>query len=308
MSKLSLCEINQSQLDKTPIIDGQLVVCLDTGNVYRDSKTAHVKIGSDLEVVSELPLAPLANKIYFLRPNSLYIYSDGEWVSLGGTNTWRGIQNNLTSDSTEDSLSAAQGKILKELVDKKPDEMKLYPITIPANGWSSDDQISYPYYIDISIDGIKESDCIAVVISPDDVDAAQEACFTTTESRTNLLRLRARNIPKSDIGAFYYFVREDIVKAFGFENYNISPYTLPIATSNLLGGIKIGPNFSMSSDGVMSLVPATENVLGGIKVGNNLSISEDGVLSAPTPVQVQYGTSAPDNNLPDGSIYIVYEG
>lgn len=35
------------------------------------------------------------------------------------TNTWRGIQNNLTSDSTSDSLSAAQGKALKELVDSK---------------------------------------------------------------------------------------------------------------------------------------------------------------------------------------------
>lgn len=35
------------------------------------------------------------------------------------TNTWRGIQNNLTSDSTSDSLSAAQGKILKALVDAK---------------------------------------------------------------------------------------------------------------------------------------------------------------------------------------------
>ena len=33
------------------------------------------------------------------------------------TNTWRGIQNNLTSDSTTDSLSAAQGKVLKGLVD-----------------------------------------------------------------------------------------------------------------------------------------------------------------------------------------------
>lgn len=33
------------------------------------------------------------------------------------TDTWRGIQNNLTSDSTTDSLSAAQGKILKGLVD-----------------------------------------------------------------------------------------------------------------------------------------------------------------------------------------------
>lgn len=35
------------------------------------------------------------------------------------TNTWRGIQNNLTSDSTTDSLSAAQGKALKALVDGK---------------------------------------------------------------------------------------------------------------------------------------------------------------------------------------------
>ena len=35
------------------------------------------------------------------------------------TNTWRGIQNNLTSDSTSDSLSAAQGKALKTLIDGK---------------------------------------------------------------------------------------------------------------------------------------------------------------------------------------------
>lgn len=35
------------------------------------------------------------------------------------TNTWRGIQNNLTSDSTSDSLSAAQGKALKGLIDDK---------------------------------------------------------------------------------------------------------------------------------------------------------------------------------------------
>ena len=33
------------------------------------------------------------------------------------TDTWRGIQNNLTSDSTSDSLSAAQGKVLKGEID-----------------------------------------------------------------------------------------------------------------------------------------------------------------------------------------------
>lgn len=35
------------------------------------------------------------------------------------TNTWRGVQNNLTSTATDQSLSAYQGKILKDLVDKK---------------------------------------------------------------------------------------------------------------------------------------------------------------------------------------------
>lgn len=40
-------------------------------------------------------------------------------ISSTDNNTWRGIQNNLTSDSTTDSLSAAQGKVLKGLIDGK---------------------------------------------------------------------------------------------------------------------------------------------------------------------------------------------
>lgn len=82
MSKLSLREIAQSQLDSTPVIDGQLIVCLDTGNAYRDTATAHVKIGSDLEVVSDLPLAPLAEKIYYLKPDKLYVFLGGNWTLL----------------------------------------------------------------------------------------------------------------------------------------------------------------------------------------------------------------------------------
>ena len=38
-------------------------------------------------------------------------------IELTDNNTWRGIQNNLTSTSTTDSLSAAQGKALKDLID-----------------------------------------------------------------------------------------------------------------------------------------------------------------------------------------------
>lgn len=82
MSNLSLREIAQSQLDSTPVIDGQLIVCLDTGNAYRDTATDHVKIGSDLEVVSDLPLAPLAEKIYYLKPDKLYVFLGGNWTLL----------------------------------------------------------------------------------------------------------------------------------------------------------------------------------------------------------------------------------
>lgn len=43
-------------------------------------------------------------------------------ITTQDTDTWRGIQNVLTSDSTTDSLSAAQGKVLKRLVDSKADK------------------------------------------------------------------------------------------------------------------------------------------------------------------------------------------
>lgn len=53
-----------------------------------------------------------------------YTKGDGttDTITTQDTDTWRGIQNVLTSDSTTDSLSAAQGKVLKGLVDGKADK------------------------------------------------------------------------------------------------------------------------------------------------------------------------------------------
>lgn len=48
-----------------------------------------------------------------------YTKGDGTTGTITTQDTWRGIQNNLTSDSATDSLAAAQGKILKGLVDGK---------------------------------------------------------------------------------------------------------------------------------------------------------------------------------------------
>ena len=55
------------------------------------------------------------------KTNHVYtlVYDGTQWQVVGDidTNTWRGIENSLTSDSTSVSLSAAQGKALKGLID-----------------------------------------------------------------------------------------------------------------------------------------------------------------------------------------------
>lgn len=63
-----------------------------------------------------------ADKTLNLKPGanvSISAASGEITISATDTNTWRGIQDNLTSTSTTDSLSAKQGKELKALIDGK---------------------------------------------------------------------------------------------------------------------------------------------------------------------------------------------
>lgn len=64
-------------------------------------------------------------------------------------------------------------------------------------------------------------------------------------------------------------------------------YTLPVATNNTLGGVKIGSGINRTADGTISvpaapgytLPTATATRLGGVKVGSGLSVAADGTLS-----------------------------
>lgn len=97
---------------------------------------------------------------------------------------------------------------------------------------------------------------------------------------------------------------------------NANNYTLTAATANDLGGIKVGTNLSIDSNGVLSasggsytLPEATTTTLGGIIVGMNLSIDNSGVLSATDTTYSAATTStaglmsAADKTKLDGYIY-----
>lgn len=63
-----------------------------------------------------------------------------------------------------------------------------------------------------------------------------------------------------------------------------NPYELPIASSDILGGVKIGNNINIDENGVIStdayeLPIANADTLGGVKIGDNIDVDENGVIS-----------------------------
>jgi len=82
MANLSLFEVTQSRLGSVPITNGQLVVCTDTGNFYRDLDGTRIALGNSVEKISSLPLAPLADKIYLLTTDHSLWYFNSEWIQL----------------------------------------------------------------------------------------------------------------------------------------------------------------------------------------------------------------------------------
>ena len=124
-------------------------------------------------------------------------------------------------------------------------------------------------------------------------------------------------IDNVESGSFYTKAEAD--ERFG------SSYTLPVATSTTLGGIKVGDNLSIDASGRLSgaapyaLSAATTSTLGGVKAGSNLTVYADGTLAllrsgvtgalGYTPAQVTAGTydlTAGSSYLATGALYVQY--
>lgn len=140
----------------------------------------------------------------------------GNTVTINGTsttwtNTWRGIQDNLTSTSTSDSLSANQGKVLKGLIDSK------------AN---SSDLSSYPH----------KNQAISLVQFQFDDYGQQYLKTVYADEHKNGTAYMLNASPKRN-GCMS---KEDKVKLDGIAS-GANNYSLPVASQNILGGILSSP-------------------------------------------------------------------
>lgn len=113
-----------------------------------------------------------------------------------------------TSQQRQDSNISVNSTKITELQSQKADKVEVHSFTIQTTGWAMDTAVSgFANYYDISVDGMTDNDVVNVMVAPVSSRIAVRAQFTNTESFNGYFRLRAKNIPESEISAQWYIVR-----------------------------------------------------------------------------------------------------
>lgn len=195
----------------------------------------------------------------------------GNTVTINGasttwTNTWRGIQDNLTSSSTSDSLSANQGRILKGLVDGKANSSDLSSYSQKSETIKS---------IRFEKNGYTQGNSKLVQV------------LHVFKANGEDAYLQMYNADSNINGLMSY---QDKVKLDGIA-YGANNYSLPTASAATLGGIKIsrdapGHSWPICVDGN----GLAETKIGGLVRGNDNSIA--GIAIQDSYANTYYSTSS----------------
>lgn len=223
------------------------------------------------------------------------------------TNTWRGVQNNLTSDATDQSLSAAQGKVLKGLVDGKA-----------ASGHTHDDRYYTESEINSKLGGKANTNHSHSAFGKATADAAGSAGYVPAPAKGQqgqYLRgdgtwATPTNTTYGDVttSAHGLMTAADKKKLDGIANgANNFTYSLPTASATVLGGVKTGSNIT-NTGGVLSLTkanvtsalgytPPTTNTTYG-----NATTSSSGLMSSSDKAKLNGIASGANKTVVDGSL------
>lgn len=200
--------------------DGSGNVNAKIKDVSKDALKSWLGLGSLAYSSSSIPtkLSQLNNDKGFVTGSV-----SGNTVTINGasttwTNTWRGIQDNLTSSSTSESLSANQGRVLKGLIDNK------------AN---SSDLSSYAQ----KSEAIKD---ISLIDYGNEHDGYSQLITLGYADGEPSHPIEIKNADSRHDG---FMSRKDKSKLDGIQ-HDANNYTLPTASGTTLGGVKVNAGSS----------------------------------------------------------------
>lgn len=198
---------------------------------------------------------PTLGNVIFVR-----VYNGSSWSAWASINSWRGIQNNLSSDSTTDSLSAAMGKALKELMDGKAasghghdaatqwsagfmsaaDKAKLDGIADGANNYTLPAATGY------LLGGVKVGMNLSI--------AQDGTLYLSAENILGALAADQTFLRSTSSAYVNGLLVQDNALIYSRGDGSAGSFQLePIATSLQAGIVKIGANLSWSPDGTIGI-------------------------------------------------------
>lgn len=206
--------------------------------------------------MAELPqLSPLPHSMNIVQ-DEVKTLSITATSTDGGTLSYKWYVNNINNWSGADEITTSTTNVL------------YIPTTVTGT--------KYYYCI---VTNTKNGSAVAVnsTIAEVNVKSASDYLVSLLNNKTLLVQeLNAKGVA-ADVSETYDTLIPKVNQIIA---------RLPIASTTTLGGIKVGNNLTIDSDGVLSahdsysLPTASGSVLGGIKVGENLVIDGNGVLSA----------------------------
>ena len=256
--------------------DGSGNVNAKIKDVSKDALKSWLGLGSLAYSSSSIPtkLSQLNNDKGFVTGSV-----SGNTVTINGasttwTNTWRGIQDNLTSSSTSESLSANQGRVLKGLVDSKVDYSDL-----SSYAHKSDAVKNISSIIDKNLTGYGEQ------------------ILKITYASNSLGEVKISDASNNSNGFMSISDKQKLDNIADFANN----YTLPTASETTLGGIKVSKNaagtgwpISIDNNGL------AQTKINGLTQGRNTNFVTSLVVVDEDNHSVKYKYNGIDVGFSDG--------
>ena len=136
------------------------------------------------------------------------------------------------------------------------------PVIIPADGWQTDPEGGdYPHHVDIPVEGVTAR-LIPYLTFPLTGAARAGHCGLSPvcETLDGALRIWSKTVPAEPIPALLDLTGDASgYFAVGDGSGNSGAFTLPPATKNTLGGVKVGDGLNVAQDGTLSVNAASED-------------------------------------------------